>query len=280
MKKIAALTMLRSDEFFLSRWVEYYGGELGKDNLYIYFDGQDQTIPHFCEGTHTELEPRVEGKVLKADKGRIDFLNRCAEDLFTDGYDMIIGTDVDEFLMVDPSLGKRLPEFLEEVTADGRVSVSGLGIDVGQKLGKESILNENAPFLGQRRYALLSTRYSKSSVITRPVRWGSGFHRTRYHNFRIVPGLFLFHFGCIDMKRMEEKFRDSERISEGWSRHFAKRIRTIRTVSSHRVHSWDNATRLARTLQNIIRQLRSLNKPAMLGLKIVVSIPERFYGKV
>ena len=36
MKRIAALTMVRNDDFFLRKWVEYYGSELGKENLYIY----------------------------------------------------------------------------------------------------------------------------------------------------------------------------------------------------------------------------------------------------
>ena len=42
MKRIAALTMVRNDDFYLEKWVEYYGGQLGKENLYIFFDGTDQ----------------------------------------------------------------------------------------------------------------------------------------------------------------------------------------------------------------------------------------------
>ena len=44
MKKIAALTMVRNDDFYLRKWVEYYGAQLGRENLYIWFDGTDQTI--------------------------------------------------------------------------------------------------------------------------------------------------------------------------------------------------------------------------------------------
>lgn len=272
--------MLRSDEFFLRRWVEYYGREIGRENLYIFFDGLDQTVPAFCEGTNTEKVPRIGGKVLKADKGRIDFLNTKAGELFSKGYDILIGTDADEFLIVDPEVGKSLPEYLEEVSSDGRVSVSALGIDVGQHTGLEDRLDEAAPFLGQRRHALLSTRYSKSSVITRPVRWGSGFHRTRYHSYHIVPDLYLFHFGCVDLKRMEDKFKDTERIAEGWSRHFSKRIRTIELISRSRISDWDRAVRKARICQNAIHPLSALNKPAMPGAKPVVRIPERFHGIV
>ena len=40
-KNICALTMVRNDDFNLRKWVEYYGRELGKENLFIYFDGTD-----------------------------------------------------------------------------------------------------------------------------------------------------------------------------------------------------------------------------------------------
>ena len=43
--RIAAVTMARNDEFFLNRWIKYYGGQIGSENLYIYLDGLDQKIP-------------------------------------------------------------------------------------------------------------------------------------------------------------------------------------------------------------------------------------------
>ena len=33
LKRIAVITMARNDEFFLSRWIEYYGREIGKEKL-------------------------------------------------------------------------------------------------------------------------------------------------------------------------------------------------------------------------------------------------------
>ena len=32
--------MVRNDEFYLRKWVEYYGAQLGRENLKIYFDGE------------------------------------------------------------------------------------------------------------------------------------------------------------------------------------------------------------------------------------------------
>ena len=65
MKKIAAITMVRNDDFYLKKWVEYYSAQLGgKENLYIYFDGTDQVIAPFCDGTHTELVPKIGTQVV------------------------------------------------------------------------------------------------------------------------------------------------------------------------------------------------------------------------
>lgn len=52
LKKIAAITMARNDEFFLGRWIKYYGNEIGTENLYIYLDGTDQTIPKNAGGAN------------------------------------------------------------------------------------------------------------------------------------------------------------------------------------------------------------------------------------
>ena len=34
-RRIAAITMARNDDFFLNRWVRYYGEALGYEHLYI-----------------------------------------------------------------------------------------------------------------------------------------------------------------------------------------------------------------------------------------------------
>lgn len=272
-KKICALTMVRNDEFFLRKWVAYYSAQIGAANLYVYFDGEDQVVPDFCEGINVCVRERVPGQVAAADRGRIDFLSSQASELLKN-YDMVIGTDVDEFLVVDPQLGVSLSEFLSRLPA--RVSYSGLGIDVGQHLGKESEIDESVSFLKQRHYARLSTRYSKSTVITKPVRWGSGFHRVRNTNFKIIKDLYLFHFGCVDMKRLEAKFSDKDKIATGWERHLKKRARTIYDVSQKTVKSWDSWVPKARIIQNFVRPPYAWNKPAMFNAVIIVEIPERF----
>lgn len=271
--KIAAVTMLRGDDNFLRKWIEYYGRELGKENLYIYFDGKDQVIGPWCEGTHTQLCDKLPGAVVEMEKHRLDFLSDEAAKLFKAGYDAVIGVDADEFLVVDPDLGMGLREFIE-ANAGQRCSISGLGIDVGQHLQDESEIRWEERLLEQRHYAVLGTKYTKPSVMLKPLRWGRGFHRIKGHNFHIAKGLYLFHFGYFDLKMLEGRYTDKSRVTN--VRHLKKRSKTINQVSTLKTHEWVAGTKLGRLLQTIVRRPFTINKPAMLGLKIVVRIPERF----
>lgn len=274
MKRIAALTMVRNDDFYLRKWVEYYGSQLGLDNLYIYFDGTDQTIAGFCAGTHAELVPKIGTQVVEAEKGRLRFLSSKAAALLEAGYDLVIGVDADEFVVVDPRLGQSLPEYFE--CRDVRTSMSALGLDFGQKLGEESDITEDRPFLQQRRYAQIGTRYTKPSIVSRPCVWGSGFHRVKGHNFHIGKDLYLMHFGYFDMKRLEDRFADKDRLAQGWGKHMRKRARTIRYATHLKARDFDRWTRFARICQTLVRPPYALNKPAMFELRIVVRIPDRF----
>lgn len=277
-KRIAALTMVHNDAFFLRKWVEYYGGQFGKENLFVYFDGLDQEVPPCCEGCHVTLCNRFEGRVVKADKARVAFLSSRAAELFDKGYELVIGTDVDEFIACDPADGLSLAEFLSSRNISS--GISPLGLDVGQRLGEEADLDENGKVLRQRAYAQIGPRYTKASVLARPLRWGSGFHRIKRHDYHICPDLYLFHLGYCDQKRLSLRFSDSDRIRQGQNRHMWKRSRVIRLCTGLPARNFDEWTRTARIIQTVLRPIYTPNKPSMGGLKIVVRIPERFRNLV
>ena len=196
LKKIAAITMARNDEFFLSRWIKYYGDEIGTENLYIYLDGTDQKIPKNAGAAHIKKLPHTDMPRAAGDKYRI------GRELLK-SYDIVIGCDCDEFLIVDTNTNKTLAEYLSGIKIKN--TVSGLGLDVGQNMNCESTLDASAPILPQREYALLSTRYTKPVVKNAPVDWGSGFHSISGHNFHIDKNLYLLHFGAVDMQMLEQK---------------------------------------------------------------------------
>lgn len=268
-KRIAAITMARNDEFFLNRWIKYYGAQIGEENLYIYLDGLDQKIPSNAGRANITKLPHKEEERQRGDKTRILLLSDLEKKLFADGYDIVIGCDCDEFLVVNPKLNMTLQQYLSGIHA--HTTVSGLGLDVGQDLNSEPALDMNAPFLTQRKYALLSTRYTKPVVLFRPATWGSGFHSVKGHNFHIDKNLYLLHFGSVDLDMIKNKLGDR---AASWGTHLQKRARTITIVTNAK--NKNKSKKLARIMQTILRPIYDLNKPAMLGLKWVTKIPESF----
>ena len=270
LKKIAAITMARNDEFFLSRWIKYYGDEIGTENLYIYLDGTDQKIPKNAGAAHIKKLPHTDMPRAAGDKYRIGLMNDLARELLK-SYDIVIGCDCDEFLIVDTNTNKTLAEYLSGIKI--RNTVSGLGLDVGQNMNCESTLDASAPILPQREYALLSTRYTKPVVKNAPVDWGSGFHSISGHNFHIDKNLYLLHFGAVDMQMLEQK---AAARGDDWLNHLRRRGNgTINAVTNlpARDEKW---LRRARILQTFARPIYALDKPGMFGLKRVVKIPSRF----
>ena len=99
--------MARNDEFFLNKWIEYYGAQFGEENLYVFLDGEDQELPAKAGRANIEKCSKVFRVVAKDDKRRIEFISSKARELFG-RYDLVIGCEADEFLVVDPKTGKSL----------------------------------------------------------------------------------------------------------------------------------------------------------------------------
>ena len=270
LKKIAAITMARNDNFFLTRWIKYYGNEIGYENLYIYLDGTDQEIPKNAGAAHITKLPHTDMPRTIGDKYRIGLMNDLSRELLKK-YDIVIGCDCDEFLIVDPKTNQTLAEYLSKIKIKN--TVSGLGLDIGQNINTEHELDINAPLLEQREYALLSTRYTKPVVKNVPLDWGRGFHSINGHNFHIDKNLYLLHFGAVDMKMLERK---AAARGADWLNHLHRRgngtITAVCTLPA-RKEKW---LKIARIIQTYARPIYALDKPGMLGMKRVVKIPSRF----
>jgi hypothetical protein len=269
-KRIAAITMARNDEFFLSRWIAYYGKQFGTENLYIILDGTDQKMPKNAGNAHITKLPHREMSRAAGDKYRIGKISALARELLKT-YDIVIGCDSDEFLIVDPNTRKSLAAYLSGLNI--HTTVSGLGLDVGQHLTLENALDTDMALLEQRSYALLSTRYTKPVVINKPVNWGSGFHSIKNHNFHIDPNLYLLHFGAVDMDMLIQKAKSR---GADWVNHLRRRGNGTINAVTNLTPRPEKYMRRARIMQRIFRPIYSWRKPGMLGLKRIIKIPTRF----
>jgi len=211
------------------------------------------------------------------DRTRIAFLNsEAARHLMN--YELVIGLDVDEFLVVDPRCNESLKSYLSHARCTP--SISGLGVDVGQKTGMEGKIDVRKPFLSQRSFALIDSQYTKPVVISKPVRWGAGFHRVKNHNYRIDKNLYIFHFGSFDLDILQQKISDKFKIQSGWSKHLEQRKRTINLVVRKKPLDGNVFLPVARLLQTIIRHPFAWLRPYMYFWKLVIQIPERFRDSV
>jgi hypothetical protein len=272
-KKIGVVSMVRNDQFFIPKWIDYYSAMVGHENLYLILDGHDQELP---QGSGPINSIRIPGQKLSrasGDKNRIDFISNFVRALFL-RYDLIIAHDIDECLVVDPDLHAGLTDYLQRPVR--YASLSALGLDVGQNLNLEPAIDPARPFLQQRSFAHVSARYTKAVVATRPLKWGSGFHRVRHKNFHIDPNLFLFHFGMVDYEISKGKMEDQSLLSEGWQGHLDRRYELFDLIRNSKPVDGDTFFKQARRRETLFRPLFALNKPGMLIEKPIIRIPERF----
>lgn len=273
MKSIAVLTTVRNDTFFTNRWIEYYAKQFGQKSLYILLDGQDQPRPGTADTLNVIDMPYIETSLVTAEKRRASRTSDFAAALFH-SYDIVIAVDIDEFIVLEPNLGISLAEYLSALDFKG--SVSGLGVDVVQHPKLEETIIEDAPLLSQRRYAFLSSRYTKPAITNKPLRWGAGQHRIKGHNFRIDPNLFLFHFGSVDMREADSRYGDVDRVAAGWGKHQSRRNALFDLISKSSTVDGDSRFSPARREQTLVRPLYAWNKPGGFNRSDAITIPQRF----
>jgi len=271
--RIAVISMVRNGGFFASRWIKYYGLQLGTSNLFLIIDGHDQPLPEGSEHINLIRLPRREQSRSGGDRSRARLISHLARSLFH-RYDIVIAHDIDEFLVIDPVKKQSFQEYFNRHIRTA--SLSALGLDVGQHLKEEKPLDLSKPFLEQRRYAHVSARYTKAVVATRPLTWGSGFHRVKGKNFHIDPYLYLFHFGMVDYHSSVEKLNDESLLKVGWQGHLDRRFELFDLIQQANAIKGDEFFAKARRRQSLFRPLYALNKPGMLREKPIVIIPERF----
>ncbi len=276
-KRIAAITTVRNDALFLPKWIDYYGAAFGHENLFVFLDGHDQIAPKNAERVNIIRLPHIPLKRVPAMRRRAKIMSHLSAGLHQN-FDIVMATDVDEFLILDPNHGDDLAAYLSHIK--GVTTVSGLGLDVGQHIGKEDALDTNQPFLNQRRFAHLSSRYTKPATSFKPITWGSGMHRVKGRNFHIDPNLYHFHFGMIDYALSTGKTDDKSRLATGWKGHLERREKLFKIISESTPIKGDEYFEEARRLQTKRRPLYAINKPAMIKGDPVVIIPERFRGIV
>ena len=72
--KIAAVTHVRNDDFYLGKWVDHYGRLLGRENLHILLDGADWQPGVDLTGTNVTV---VERQITRMNRVRSASVECC-----------------------------------------------------------------------------------------------------------------------------------------------------------------------------------------------------------
>ena len=87
---------------------------LGYKNLYLFIDGIDQKLPLRAEKINCFQISHINLNRLKADRSRAKRISDFAKELHK-RYDVVLATDIDEFLVLDPNTGLKLKEYLDKI---------------------------------------------------------------------------------------------------------------------------------------------------------------------
>lgn len=215
---IAVITMLRNEPFFARKWVSYYSEVFGLDNLFILDHASVVDYGETFNGTNVIRIPDRGNK--RFDYDRADFINFFQQALLK-YYDVVIYTDSDEFVVVDPAVAPDLRDYLTTVTPFS--ILAPIGVQLTQKIDEEPPYENGSPILSQRSFGYLIPMYCKPVITTRRAEWHAGFHGSKAP-FEVDRNLFLLHLKMFDLEyaltRQAELNRQFERDAgpRPWSR--------------------------------------------------------------
>ncbi len=208
--RVAAVTMLRDDLFYLKIWLAHYGEMLGRENCYIVNHGHTPEVAEMAKGCNVIGIPGHHHKNFDMKRWRL--LNNIVQGLNA-YHDHVIVGDVDELVVIDPELGLSLPEFL--ATQKQRQVITPLGLEVIHRIDLEDKPIEDK-VLGPRLHVRLAPHYSKPCIISAGVKIARGGHFTQYEKINAPEGLYLFHLKFCDFgeytKGMDRRNAVTEKI--------------------------------------------------------------------
>jgi glycosyltransferase involved in cell wall biosynthesis len=203
---IAIITTVYNEDVLLPIWLRYYGAHLGREHLYVIDDGSN-------DGSTTGLDGV---NVIRLERAPIDQDSRAfTVSLFhremLKHYDVVIFTDVDEFLVVDPLAKLGLADYIARHTG---AHTNALGFDIVHNQFDEPTYAPELGVFQQRRYLEFSRPYCKQLIHRQEVMWMPGFHYTN-HSINVGVGIYLFHLRALDYELSRKRINNRNKLP--WS---------------------------------------------------------------
>lgn len=168
-RRQAAFTIVHNESVWLPFWLAHYGKDFDADDLFVLdhdsTDGSTRRLDGRCHVVPVHRQAAFDHHWLKS----------VVEDFYAfllRSYDVVVFTEADEFLIVDPLRHAGLGAYLDALD---RPAARCSGFQVVQQ-AHEAPLQFDRPVLVQRAWWHASLEYSKRLVGRIPLRWADGFH--------------------------------------------------------------------------------------------------------
>lgn len=230
------MTMVRDEADMLPRWIDYYGRQVGVQNLIVLddnsVDGSTDNLP--CTLYRLPPEPWKS----RWAKTRARLVNGMARGLLACN-DVVIFTDVDEFLVADPDKYEGLLDYLAH-RADVPV-IAPLALELMHNARVEPPFDPSRPVLEQRRFVKFAPAMCKPLLKRVPAAWEPAFHAI-HAPFDVDPDLFMLHLKYYDELALEkvadQRYRIRETEGRGSPHSFwSKKPEKLK----HMLREWTNA---------------------------------------
>jgi hypothetical protein len=216
--KMAAMTMVRGDHFFLRRWVDYYGRHLGREHLYVLNHGNDPEIAKIAEGANVIHLPYDETR-YSFNQRRWQMMSAFTTG-FTRYYNWVLCGDVDEIVGVDPDVSDNLLDYMMRF-GEGRAPrvITPFAIELVHNPALEpEPLDPARNILDVRRIFRLNANYAKPCITRNKIVFGPGGHFASEKEGFLDPHLYLFHLRFVDYAMTEARLavrREQRHIQSG-----------------------------------------------------------------
>ena len=226
--RMMAMTMVGGDHFFLSRWVEYYGRQLGRENLFVLSHGGDPEHKRIAEGCNVIYLPFDETRNC-FNQRRWQMLSRLTTG-FTNFYSWVLVGDVDEIVCVDPAVADSLPDYLERYAVRrGPRVITPFAIEmVHNPVLEPEPIAEGRNILDVRRIFRLNANYANPCITCDKIDIAPGGHFANHPKLHLDPHLYLFHLRFIDHDMTEGRLamRRAQRVIQSGALEEVERAKT------------------------------------------------------
>jgi hypothetical protein len=192
MPSIAVVTMAYNEHENLPLWVAHYRQGVPNGALFVIDHGSDDGSVLAQPGVSRVPVPR-----RFMDEGPRTRFVYLFQGSLLQYYDIVIYTDCDEFIVVEPSLCVTLEQYLAQWAHEYAAPV---GLNVQHIPDIEPPLQGGLTLLSQRGYCYFRSDMCKTLISRVRLKWEPGFHRCD-RPLRIDPHLYLFHIKSIDRDR-------------------------------------------------------------------------------